>query len=172
MLSQPSAFGLSELRARNKATTTAAKLAIDETHVAKSPQLMPLMHGGRSNITSPKWAKPNKAKPPEGGFVGSTLGRIRIVSVTILVANLAVPVVDHHLTPLIDSDFPGRFPGLLLGPMMRGIASIAFASHRPTVFPTHYMLIFTHDTPRCLGAACPKRIMLWSSWIVNSTSCG
>jgi hypothetical protein len=67
----------------------------------------------------------------------SALGRERIVTVAVALADLAVPPLDEHLALLVDGDVPRTVDRLLLRVMDGSEAIVAFSPHTPLVFPAH-----------------------------------
>lgn len=76
----------------------------------------------------------------------STLRRIRIVSVTVLVLNPALLIMYNQFSLLVASNLPPPVDGVLLAVENLGIALGALATYSPPLFARDDMLIaFCHD---------------------------
>lgn len=67
---------------------------------------------------------------------------MRIVAITILVADFSIATMDHDFSFLLKGNLPRPLNGGLLGGMMRRVFLGVVASHGPTIFSVHYMLVW------------------------------
>lgn len=88
------------------------------------------------------------------------LGRLRIVSVTVLVADASLPIMDNKLRLLVASDLTRMLDGLYLPVVMRGVVLVACPPDRPVLTASDNVLVLTPIA----GGAFIRAHIVWCSF--------